>query len=51
MYGLKSYNKCSKCCLSAMTHAHDRFCHSFIALYGPLLFPVCQVATVVMETT
>jgi len=23
-YSVKSYNKCSRCCLSALTHAHNR---------------------------
>ena len=52
---VKSYNKCSKNCISAQTYPRS-FRHSFIAMipcsksaYRPLLFQVCQVATVIME--
>ena len=53
--GVESYNKCSKCSLSALKHAHNRFAtHCFV---DNTLFEVspdigcsgCQVATFVME--
>jgi len=53
--GMKSYNKCSKRCLSAVTRAQNR---SFIALSimrcsksaQKSAVRMCQLTTVVMET-
>ena len=58
--GVKSYNKCSKCSLSALTQAHNCFATRLLPCRYITLFQVsqeircsgvCQVATVVVETT
>jgi len=58
MRGVESY-KCLKCSPSALTQAHYRFATCFIALStihrsksaDKFTNQVCQVTTVVMETT
>ena len=52
MHGSKSYNKCSKCSLLALTRARACCCHSWVVQRWtrPRQFLVCQVATVVMES-
>ena len=61
MCSVKSYNKCSKCSLSALTQAHNCFAIRLIIAQSIGLIRcsksaqkfdvrVCQIATVVMET-
>jgi len=57
---VKSYNKCSKCSLSALTQAHDILLFVYCPVDNTLFevsppktrcLGVCQVAAVAMETT